>query len=267
MIFLGIFFLILFLFGVAFGSFLNCIIYRLEKNQRPSGRSYCPKCKHTLSYKDLVPLFSYILLKGRCRYCHKKISIEYPLVEFFTGILFVSAFYFSGLLNLSTYSVFDVVNIAYLSVILFFLVLIFVYDLKHFIIPDLANFSLIIISFLYLLLSSFLEGSIDVFLNGLLSAVAVFLFFFAIFYFSKGKGMGFGDVKFVVFMGFFLGFPNILVANFISFFFGAIIGLLLILIGKKKMKSQIPFGPFLVVGTLLAYFFGTDIVQYYLSYF
>ncbi len=255
-----------FLVGTSFGSFLNCIIYRLEKQQKPSGRSYCPKCKHTLSHKDLVPLFSYILLKGGCRYCNKKISLEYPLVEFFTGVLFVITFYLSGFLDIINYSLFDILTITYLFAVLFFLILIFIYDLKHFIIPDFANFSLIIISFLYLVIYSFLENNIDIFINGLLSAVFIFLFFFAIFYFSKGKGMGFGDVKFVVFMGFFLGFPNIVVANFLSFFFGAIIGLLLIMLRKKKMKSQIPFGPFLIFGTYVAYFFGDKIVQYYLSY-
>ncbi len=259
--------IIVFLLGLSIGSFLNCIIYRLEKNQKPSGRSYCPKCKHTLSYKDLVPLFSYILLKGKCRYCHKKISIEYPLVEFATGVLFVMVFYLSGFLEIVNYSFFDIFTLVYLFVVLFFLILIFVYDLKHFIIPDFANFSLIIISFTYLAVYSFLENNIDIFINGLLSALAVFLFFFAIFFFTKGKGMGFGDVKFVIFMGFFLGFPNILVANFVSFLFGAIIGLLLIAVQKKKMKSQIPFGPFLIFGTLVAYFFGDEIIRCYLSYF
>lgn len=257
---------ILFL-GISLGSFLNCIIYRLEKEQKPSGRSYCPKCKHTLSYKDLVPLFSYILLLGKCRYCHKKISLEYPLVEFFTGVLFIITLYFSGFLDINNYSFFDIFTLAYLFIVLFFLILIFIYDLKHFIIPDFANFSLVIISFLYLGIYSFFENNISIFINGLLSAFFVFLFFFAIFYFTKGKGMGFGDVKFVVFMGFFLGFPNILVANFLSFFFGAIIGLLLIIIRKKKMKSEIPFGPFLIFGTYIAYFFGDKIIQHYFSYF
>ncbi len=260
------FYLTVFLFGVSFGSFLNCIIYRLEINSKPKGRSYCPKCKHTLSYKDLVPIFSYILLKGKCRYCHKKISLEYPLVEFTTGVLFVIVFYLSGFLEIISYSFFDILTITYLFTVLFFLILIFIYDLKHFIIPDFANFSLILTSFLYLVVYSFLENNIDIFINGLLSALGVFLFFFAIFFFSKGKGMGFGDVKFVVFMGFFLGFPNIIVANFLSFFFGAIIGLLLIALQKKKMKSQIPFGPFLIFGTLVAYFFGDVIIEYYLSY-
>ncbi len=256
----------LFFFGLSVGSFLNCTIYRISVNEKPKGRSYCPKCKHKLSSKDLIPLLSYIFLKGRCRYCKEKVSLEYPLVELFTGLLFVFVFYFSGFFEVETLSLFVAIDIIFISTVLFFLILIFVYDLKHYIIPDFANFSLIGISFFYLTLLSFLESSWEMFFSGLFSALGVFLFFFLLFYFTKGKGMGFGDVKFVVFMGFFLGFPNILVALFISFFLGAIIGLALISIKKKKIKSQVPFAPFLIVGTLVAFLFGERIVDFYLTY-
>ncbi len=255
-----------FLFGISLGSFLNCIIYRLETGQKPTGRSFCPKCKHTLSHKDLVPLFSYVFLAGKCRYCQKKISLEYPLVEFSTGVLFTAVFYLSGILDLSIIGYFDIITLIYLFIVSFFLVLIFVYDLKHFIIPDFANFSLIGISLLYLSFSALVKEDMMFFFEGILSALAVFLFFFSLYYFTKGKGMGFGDVKFVIFMGFFLGYPNILVANFISFLLGAIIGLVLIARKKKGMKSEVPFGPFLIAGTLIAYFFGDKIVETYLLY-
>ncbi len=244
------------LFGIAVGSFLNCIIYRLSINETPKGRSYCPKCKHKLSYKDLIPLFSYIFLFGKCRYCKKKISIEYPLVELLTGVFFLSTFLLVGLS----------IELFFLLIALFFLILIFVYDLKHYIIPDFANFSLIGISFFYLFLLSFLEKNYNILLYGFLSALFSFIFFFLLFYFTKGKGMGFGDVKFVIFMGLFLGFPNIIVGLFISFLLGAIIGLVLILIKRKKIKSQVPFAPFLIVGTLIAYFYGEKIVDFYLNY-
>jgi prepilin signal peptidase PulO-like enzyme (type II secretory pathway) len=246
----------LFIFGVSLGSFLNCILYRLSINEKPKGRSYCPKCKHQLSHKDLVPVFSYIFLLGKCRYCKKKISLEYPIVELLTGFLFLFAFLFVGIS----------VELFYLFVVLFFLILIFVYDLKHYIIPDFATFSLIGISLIYLSYISFLEKNISLLIYGVVSAIAVFLFFFALFYFTKGKGMGFGDVKFVIFMGLFLNFPNIVVGLFISFFLGAIIGIGLIILKRKKMNSQIPFGPFLITGTLLAYFYGEKIVEFYLNY-
>ncbi len=245
-----------FLFGLSVGSFLNCVIYRLSINEKPKGRSYCPNCKHLLSSKDLVPLISYISLLGKCRYCRKKISFEYPLVELLTGALFLLAFLFAGLS----------VELLFLCVVLFFLVLIFVYDLKHYIIPDFATFSLIGISFFYLLFLSFFENNFNILLYGTLSAIGAFVFFFLLFYFTKGKGMGFGDVKFVIFMGLFLGFPEIVPGLFISFLLGAIIGLALIVLKRKKLKSQVPFGPFLIIGSLIAYFYGEKIIDTYLAY-
>jgi prepilin signal peptidase PulO-like enzyme (type II secretory pathway) len=242
--------------GFSIGSFLNCLIYRTSINEKPKGRSYCPKCKHKLSYKDLVPVFSYILLLGKCRYCKKKISLEYPLVELLTGTLFLFIYLSVG----------PSLELVYLLTVSFFLIFIFVYDLKHYIIPDFANFSLIGISFFYLLLNAYLLNSTDFFLSGLLSAVGAFLFFFSLFYFTKGKGMGFGDVKFVIFMGFFLGFPKIIPGLFLSFFLGAIIGLVLVMAQKKKIKSQVPFAPFLIVGTLTAYFYGEKIIELYLQH-
>ncbi len=261
---LSLFFI--FLLGTSLGSFLNCVIYRLEVGKKPTGRSFCPKCKHTLSHKDLVPLISYVFLKGKCRYCDKKISAEYPLVEFATGVLFAVVFYLSFPVDLATVTYLNVLTTVYLLIVSLFLVLIFVYDLKHFIIPDFANFTLIGLSLFYLSLMSAITGDVNLFISGVLSAAAVFLFFFSLFYFTKGKGMGFGDVKFVIFMGFFLGFPNIIVANFIAFFLGAVIGLLLVAKNKKGMKSEVPFGPFLIIGTVIAYFFGEQIVGAYLMF-
>ena len=244
------------LLGVATGSFLNCFLYRISVNKKPEGRSYCPKCKQGLSSKDLVPLFSYIFLLGRCRYCKEKISIQYPLVELFTGLLFLLAYIHAGFS----------LELIYLFTVLFFLIFIFVYDLKHYIIPDFANFSLIGVAFLYLSLSSFFYNSVEILIFGVISALGAFLFFFSLYYFTKGKGMGFGDVKYVVFMGFFLNYPDILAGLFISFLLGAIIGLLLIVLKKKKAKSQVPFGPFLIAGTLIAYFYGEKLIDAYLNY-
>ncbi len=262
---MSVLFFLIFFFGLSVGSFLNCLIYRLSINEKPKGRSYCPKCKHSLSYKDLIPLFSYIFLLGKCRYCKKKISLEYPLVELSTGVVFVFSFLISWN-NFSGNLLFDVSEIIFLFAVLFFLILIFVYDLKYYIIPDFATFSLIGISFLYLISSSFLKNDVSILLSGIFSALGVFLFFFSLFYFTKGKGMGFGDVKFVIFMGLFLGFPNILVGLFISFVLGAIIGLALIALKRKKIKSQVPFGPFLIIGSIVAYFYGEKMVSIYLDY-
>ena len=256
----------IFIFGLAIGSFLNCVIYRLEINGNfLKGRSFCPNCKHGLSWQDLIPVLSFILLKRCCRYCSQKISFQYPLVELAMGFLFVLAFWRFGLGP----------DLFFLLLILSFLAVIFIYDLKHYIIPDSMVFSAIIVAFLYQLsrvldfrlISEFSFQALDfkIILSPLLSAFAAAFFFFSIFFISRGKWMGFGDVKLAFLMGLMLGWPNILLALFLSFLIGAIIGLGLVSRGRKTMKSEVPFGPFLVSGTLIALFCGDFIIKLYLQ--
>ncbi len=244
----------IFLLGLIIGSFLNCTVFRLESKKSPfKGRSFCPSCFHTLRWYDLIPLLSFALLKRKCRYCQKKISWQYPLVESITGIVFVWVFHFwlQQEIILS--------QLVFLLIIFSFLIIIFIYDFKHLIIPDSLIVIPILITFIY-----FLGKDVN-FLNHFLAGSFSFLFFLLIVLITLGKGMGMGDVKLVFFLGFFLGYPNILVALFLSFLIGAIIGIGLILIKKKKMKSEVPFGPFLVVGTFIAYFWGTYLFNWYLS--
>lgn len=244
----------IFLLGLAIGSFLNCVIYRLEAGGSfLKGRSFCPHCKHILSFKDLIPIFSFLFLKGKCRYCGKKISWQYPLVELSTGILFVLIFY---------QTIYDLLTTIYLLLTTSFLIIIFVYDLKHYLIPDKIIYPAIVTVFIYNLLNTKY-----LILNTLPAALGAITFFLAIVLISRCKWMGWGDVKFAFFMGLFLGYPNIFVALFLAFFIGASIGLILIALGKKTLKSEIPFGPFLVSGTFLAIFFGEGIINWYLSFF
>jgi len=241
-----------FLLGWEIGSFLNCVIYRLQTRESfLSGRSYCPHCKHILSWQDLIPIFSFLILKGKCRYCKKKISLQYPLVELATGILFIGVFRitFPNFL-LSTFY----------FLISSFLIIIFVYDLKHYIISDKIIYPVIGIALFYNIFS------IKTLINYLFWAVLAAVFFLVIFLISRGKWLGFGDIKLAFFMGLFLGFPNVLVALFFAFFIGAIIGIGLILVGKKTLKSEVPFGPFLVTGTFIALFFGNQIINWYLGF-
>ncbi len=250
------FYSFIFLFGLAIGSLLNCIIYRLEIEESfLIGRSYCPHCKHILGWQDLIPVLSFLILKGRCRYCKKKISLHYPLVEFFTGILFILVLHYASPNLLIT---------GYWLLVTSFLIIIFVYDLKHYIIPDKIIYSAIGITFLYRLFEIQNLKSIT---NPTLAAFGAGAFFVFIILISKGHWMGVGDVKLAFFMGLFLNFPNILVALFLAFFIGAIIGIGLILAGKKTLKSKIPFGPFLVAGTFLAMFFGQMVIDWYLHLF
>lgn len=253
------FYLIIFLWGLAAGSFLNCIIYRLETGSTfLRGRSYCPHCKHTLSWQDLIPLLSFLILKGKCRYCHQKISWQYPLVELATAILFILV------INnqLSTINFQNLLATCYLLLVTCLLIIIFVYDLKHYIIPDKVIYPAICLTFIFNLLDTRY-----LILNTAIAAFGAAVFFLAIVLISKGKWMGVGDVKLAFFMGLFLGFPKILVALFLSFLIGAAIGLGLIIVGKKTLKSEVPFGPFLVTGTFLAMFWGKEVINWYLNFF
>jgi prepilin signal peptidase PulO-like enzyme (type II secretory pathway) len=248
--------LFVFLFGLAVGSFLNCIIYRFEKNESfLKGRSYCPNCHHVLAWQDLIPIFSFLILKGKCRYCGKKISLQYPLVELTTAILFVLIFNMAAF-NLRT---------IYYLMIGCFLIIIFVYDLKHYIIPDKVIYPAIaltlIFNFKFLIFKQF-----QIFKYSILSAFGSAVFFLLIFSISRGKWLGFGDVKLGFLMGLFLGFPKILVALFFAYFIGAIIGIGLVLAKKKTLKSEVPFGPFLVAGTFIALFFGSQLINWYLGF-
>jgi leader peptidase (prepilin peptidase) / N-methyltransferase len=251
------FFLIflVFFFGLCIGSFLNCFIYRLEKGESVlKGRSYCPRCQHTLAWYDLVPVASVIFLKGACRYCHKKISLQYPLVELLAGLVFVCIFLQVGLVNIP--------YLIFLLLISCFFIVIFVYDLMHYIIPDSVLFPALAITFLYQLITN----SHVLFFNSLwagLSASAIFLLLFVV---SRGTWMGFGDVKLALLLGLLLGFPDIIIGFFLSFLIGAVIGMVLMLFKKKGLKSEIPFAPFLIVGTFIALFFGHSIIQWYLRF-
>ena len=262
------FYIVVFVFGLAVGSFLNCVIYRLSLI--PKGRSFCPYCKHILSWQDLIPVLSFLILKGKCRYCQKKISLQYPLVEIATGLLFLLIFNFEFLisnkiliLNFET-----ITYLLYLLIISSLLLIIFVFDLKHYIIPDKIIFSAIFIVLLFRILELIQNSKLEIQnLNPVFSGLGAAGFFLFIVLISRGKWMGFGDVKLAFLMGLFLGFPNILVALFLAFLIGAIIGVGMILFGKKTLKSEVPFGPFLVTGTFIALFWGEIIINFYLNLF
>jgi len=270
------FYIVIFLFGLTAGSFLNCLIYRLEKGESfLSGRSYCPKCRHQLTWRDLIPILSFFILKGKCRYCHQKISWQYPLVEIATGLLFVSIF--------NQFSIFNFQNFLFYPIISCFLIVIFVYDLKHYIIPDRVIYPAIVIALIFNfqflivkeinLFSTFISingnsvfNEFSVFNYSIFSSFGAAVFFLLIVLISRGKWMGIGDIKLAFLMGLILGFPNILVALFLAFFLGAIIGLGLIISGRKTLKSEIPFGPFLITGTFIGLFCGGQIINWYLSF-
>lgn len=256
------YYIFIFLLGLSMGSFLNCVIYRLEKEEKLTGRSYCPQCKHRLIWIDLVPVCSFLFLKGKCRYCHKKISIQYPFVEIGTGILFlfIAQFLISHELSITNFQ--DVARLCFIWYVSCSMIIIFAYDIKHYIIPDKVLFPTIIITFLYQLIFNS-----TLIINYILAGLGVAAFFCVIFIVSKGTWIGFGDCKLAVLLGLLLGFPDILTGLFLAFLFGVIIGLILMYYKKKGLKSEVPFAPFLISGTFLAMLFGDNIVQWYLGLF
>lgn len=244
----------IFLIGLSIGSFLNVLIYRLPLSLSIGGRSFCPKCKKQIAWYDNVPLLSYLLLGGKCRRCHSPISAQYPLVEFITGGLFAIIAYFQFGQN---FQLREWIHLIYLWILISGLTVIFFVDLKHQIIPDVVLFPLIIATFFYQLI--ILQFEI---VNYLLSGLGASLFFLLLYLGTKGRGMGFGDVKFVFLMGLVLGFPKIIVALYLAFLTGAAVGIILIVFGRRRFGQHIPFGPFLIVGTLAALFWGSEILKW-----
>jgi len=268
----------LFVFGVCIGSFLNVVIYRLEVGKNLSGRSFCPHCKHTLKWQDLFPVFSFLFLGGKCRYCKQKISWQYPLVELATGLMFLlifNKFWIPAFAGMTAGMVAMIISLAFLFYISSVLVIIFVYDLKHYIIPDKVLLPAIFVAFLYRLVgilwipafAGMTTDKIASLCNYFFAVLVASGFFFLIWLVSKGKWMGFGDVKLAVLMGLLLGLQNVLVALFLAFFFGAIIGVILMIGQKKGLKSEIPFGPFLITGTFVALLWGNQLINLYLKLF
>lgn len=280
--------LIMFVLGLTIGSFLNVVIYWLESSRQPPatsrqekrqnlfGRSFCPNCKHALGFWDLIPLFNWLFLRARCRYCEEKISVQYPLVELGTGLIFSISYSYSlsviGIRNLPTVNgqlqtIFGYGATVLLLTVNCLLLIVFTYDLKHKIIPDKIIYPAIALAAVYQIFSNQFSIFNYSFLISIVSAILAGGFFYFLAAISDGKWMGGGDIKLVFLMGLLLGFPNILVALFLGFFLGAIVGISLMVLNKAKMKSEIPFGPFLIAGTWIALFWGNMLVELYMKAF
>jgi len=266
---------IFFILGLIIGSFLNVVIFRLNTQKSFGGRSGCMSCQNQLQWYELIPVFSFFGLGGRCRNCKTKISFQYPLVEFITGLIFALLFLkFSAIGGSASggqdnfFTPIFFFNYAYYAVIFSLLVVIAVYDLKHKIIPDILAFVFGILAFVGLF---FLNpgGSLGFslhlptllgFLAGPIIAVP-FAFFYLV---SSGRWMGLGDAKLAIGLGWLLGLPLVFSGVVFAFWIGAIVGILLVIFSRleraslaKKygIKSELPFAPFLVLGVFLAFIF------------
>lgn len=253
------FYIFIFVCGGLIGSFLNVVIDRLPRGQSVIyPPSHCPRCRHRLGFYDLIPFVSFFYLRGKCRYCRAKISSYYPLIEFVTGLLFVLTI-FIGMYQSLFY-------IIYLLFVISSLIIVFFTDLKYGIIPfKVVVISLIIITTRYFFI---VLGDPGYVFNYFLSGIGIFTIFLLLFLITKGRGMGFGDVVFSFFMGYILGFPNIILGVYIAFLTGALVSLILVIMKKKRFKGgMIAFGPFLVLGTIISMFWGQSILDRLFLYF
>ena len=263
--------LFVFSFGTIIGSFLNVLVLRLGTGEAIGrGRSRCFSCGKTLTWRELIPLVSFITQKGKCRSCGSRISWQYPIVEFITGLVFLLValkllhyqlaeaglpyigFYFFG-------------AFAYWSAIFAILIAISVYDFRHKIIPNQLVYSFIVLAFLWGISGSGTSGNIlpDVPLPEIMAGVGAFLFFASLWFFSKGKWMGFGDAKLALGMGFLLGPWLTAVAVMLSFWIGTLIAVPVALLWGGGLKTQIPFGPFLALGAFISWFAGNYLLETY----
>ena len=239
-----------FIFGLAVGSFLNVVIFRLgQKKSFFQGRSFCPHCRQTIAWYDNIPLVSFAILGGRCRRCRKKIFWQYPLVELATAVIFIWFYFLFGL------------SLQFLVLVIFscFLLVIFVYDLKHYLILDAVTVPAMIFAFL----ANFCLGF--GFWNLILAGAIGSGFFGLQFFLSRGRWVGGGDIRLGALMGLMLGWKFLLVALFLAYLIGSIFGLTLIALKRKKMSSAVPFGPFLAAAAFITFVYGQALLSWYLN--
>ncbi len=289
--------------GAVLGSLIGCLASRTLTNKTFWGRSYCDSCKKNLSWYDLVPIFSYLFYKGKCRRCQSGIPLDYLLVELVMAVLVGSIFFitFPSLDSLLALNILDVstqfvlIDLIFKIFAISVLVAVFITDLKNYLIPDRIMVPSIIFAFVYLLLESVYKNFLFFnslsqsplgklllppasdyftrhaflisypFLSGIFSAFLIAIAFALVILVTGGRGMGGGDLKLGFFIGLVFGFPDALEAIFLAFFIGAITGVAMILLGRKKFGQTIPFGPFLSTGSLLTLYFGPQILNWYLS--
>lgn len=248
-------FIVVFLYGLVIGSFLNVCIYRIPKKENIAvSRSHCMSCGGQLKWYDLVPLFSYLFLRGRCRYCKAKISIQYPLVESLNGLGYVLIFYVNGI---------NITSILF-SLCFSALIVIGVIDFRTYEIPLAMNIYIGILGMVRLILTlcDVIDGSIIELLLGFVS-VGGFLELLRLF--TKGRAMGGGDVKLMSAAGLLIGVKEIVLALILGCILGSVIHIARMKI--QKAEHRLAFGPYLAAGIFISMLFGEPLIEWYLSLF
>ena len=244
--------MVMFMYGLVFGSFFNVVGLRVPKGEsivRPP--SHCTICDRNLTARDLVPVFSYVFLKGKCRGCGTKIHWVYPVMELVTGLLFAFAFAQLG------FSIEFIVAILFISL----LVIITVSDIAYMLIPD-----KILLFFLIPLVGARILAPLSPWWDSILGAVIGFSVLFLIAVLSKG-GMGGGDIKLFFVIGLVLGTVSTLLTLFLASIIGTIFGIISLRIAKKGRKTPIPFGPSIAIAAVISYFYGGALVDWYMNLF
>jgi len=244
--------IVIVLLGLVFGSFLNVVIHRLPLEQSiVKPRSFCPQCGKSVRAADNIPVLSYLILRGRCRYCRKPIPAKYPLVEIFTALTFWYAYRSAD---------FGIVHLVFTIIFLLILIALCLIDLKHMILPDELTLGGSVIFLIY----SFFNPEVET-VEALLAAFGVTFCFTAIYVFylkvRKMEGLGQGDIKMVFLLGIFLGPQKLIITVLLASLSGLAVGIMIIIIRKKDFKYALPFGTFLSAGGYFAYFFGDQVLE------
>lgn len=253
--------IIVFVLGLCFGSFVNMLVYRTavkyELKNPPSSRlrkgerrSFCDYCGRQLNWYENIPVFSWLFLMGKTKCCHKKLPLSYPVVELAMGFLFLIYFFKFSIFEENVW--FWVLGL----IIIVFLIFSAAFDLKYMILPDFSTVILIICGLV--LLVGTRHGAC---LQNIIVALGASGFLLILNLITKGNGMGIGDVKLALFMGLFLGYPKTIIAFYVAFIVGAIFGLILMFFKKATKKSQVPFGPFMILGILVAWWWGEKVIE------
>lgn len=261
------FYIFIFSLGAIAASFAMLVGERLPRGKAVIlSRSVCARCGRELAWRDLIPVFSWFWLKGCCRWCAHKISWQYPLSEVALGIIFVLIAQKFGLVGLSTGEaigsfIWGQTIFAWCLAVL--LLIIFVADLKYFLIPDKLLWILASLILAFWLFSWGLNLlTLKLIMGKVLAGLGFFIVFFALFFFSRGKLLGFGDVKYFLLAGFLLGFKDFFLMIFLASFLGSLVGVWQIIFLKKNLKSKLPFGVFLAPATLAAFVWGGDFLEF-----
>ena len=242
---------LIFILGVSLGSFANVCIYRLPKNKQiVSGRSFCPRCKKKLNWFDNLPIISYLFLSGKCRRCKKIIPLRYLIVEIITGITFLLIH-----INFNNF-----LTIIFLSILSLLFIIIFFIDLENFIIPDSLNFSIMALAlfknFLPVSNTSFIQEINQSIIGGIVGYLSIWLIIYLYKVIKKIEGMGLGDAKLMAGIGLLFGWQSVPFVLFVSAILGLIFVLPSLLNKQKNMRSEIPFGPFIITACLIYFIYG-----------